>query len=246
MEELEDIKEAGKILKLAYKLVSAIYNAPDKVMSQKVANSVKYHAIAGGVCAMIPTVGVFIFLVALWHMYYDVCTCAKISFKENFWKCALSAIVVNFLIAFLLGYTIGLIPVAGWFVDGIVAFIQIIVSGCIYLKALTIVYGDKAKEKTNFANLFSNEGTGNKKPNAPTTSKDVFQQVCTAIASKLNVNPGSISADSSLADLGVQDSNKEQFISEVLFATGGIQIEGKSPEVSKVADLVNYIISNKR
>lgn len=94
-----------------------------------------------GIAAIIPGVGVFILLIALWSMYREIAAISTVPFRENLWKNIGGAIVINLIV---LGIFMVLSFIPG--LDILNVFggpIQIYLSGMLYVKGLQTIYGDK-------------------------------------------------------------------------------------------------------
>ena len=72
-------------------------------------------------------------------MYTRICDLVNIPFWQNFVSTCLIAIIVNLVFAFMASLFLSFIPLG----DSLLAFVQIMLSGIAYLKALTIKYNSE-------------------------------------------------------------------------------------------------------
>lgn len=123
---------AGELVKVTLK------STVNKVLSEEVAKTVKKHAWIASILMIFPAFGFdsFLFICVLWHMYAKICELVNIPFWENFLSTCLVAIIVNFVIAFIASLALSFIPLG----DSVIAFMQIMLSGIAYIKALTVIY----------------------------------------------------------------------------------------------------------
>ena len=129
---------AGQFVKATLK------SAANQVLSDKVAKTVKRHAWCASLVMILPTFGFdsFLFICVLWHMYAKICDLVNIPFWIHFISTCLIAIIVNFAFAFVASLFLSFIPLG----DSLLAFVQIMLSGIAYLKALTIRYNSEQKQ----------------------------------------------------------------------------------------------------
>ncbi|EKJ92550.1 hypothetical protein QR305_02808 [Bacteroides finegoldii] len=128
---------AGRFVKATLK------SAANQVLSDKIARTVKRHALCASLVMILPTFGLdsFLFIGVLWHMYSKICDLVNIPFWEHFVSTCLIAILVNFAFAFVASMVLSFIPLG----DSLLAFVQIMLSGIAYMKALTMKYDLKAE-----------------------------------------------------------------------------------------------------
>lgn len=123
---------AGQFVKATLK------SAANQLLSDQVAKTVKRHAWCASLVMILPTFGLdsLLFIGVLWHMYTRICDLVNIPFWQNFVSTCLIAIIVNLVFAFVASLFLSFIPLG----DSLLAFVQIMLSGIAYLKALTIKY----------------------------------------------------------------------------------------------------------
>lgn len=120
---------------------ATLRSAANQVLSDQVAKTVKKHAWCASLVMILPTFGFdsLLFICVLWHMYAKICDLVNISFWDHFVSTCLIAIIINFVFAFVASLFLSFIPLG----DSLLAFIQIMLSGIAYLKALTMRYNSK-------------------------------------------------------------------------------------------------------
>ena len=126
---------AGQFVKATLK------SAANQLLSDQVAKTVKRHAWCASLVMILPTFGLdsLFFIGVLWHMYTRICDLVNIPFWQNFVSTCLIAIIVNLVFVFMASLFLSFIPLG----DSLLAFVQIMLSGIAYLKALTIKYNSE-------------------------------------------------------------------------------------------------------
>lgn len=126
---------AGEFVKATLK------SAANEVLSKEVAKTVKRHALVASLVMILPLFGFdsIFFMCTLWHMYAKICELVNISFWDKFLSTCFIAVIVNFAIAFFASLFLSVIPLG----DSLIAYMQIMLSGIAYLKALTTIYKNK-------------------------------------------------------------------------------------------------------
>ena len=147
--DLQELNDDRKMIAGANKLNNLI----DRGFSDRARTVVTNHSIIGGIALALPLFGFdnIVYLIVLWHMYYDLCDLAQKSFGSNKTKSFVGAIIVNLIVATVLELLFNVIPVVGGIIGGfIIGFASIKISGAAYLKALEIAHNGNVAEKYTF------------------------------------------------------------------------------------------------
>lgn len=124
-----------------------------------------------GIAALIPGVGVFILVIALWSMYKEIAAICTVPFRENLLKNIGGAIVINFIV---FGIIMALSFIPGFDILNVfIGPIQLYLSGMLYVKGLQTIYGDGRVRRTLDIQGGINKLKNNRDVNETKTSKKI-------------------------------------------------------------------------
>lgn len=109
-------------------------------------STIKKKAILGAIfmALPIPVVGIVGYMWCLWTTYSRVADISTVPFKDNLWANISGAVVINIILGFVseaLCYVLGF----GTVVLLLLGYASISISGMAYVKALKVMYKDRAK-----------------------------------------------------------------------------------------------------
>lgn len=112
----------------------------------EIKSTIKKKAILGAVfmALPIPVVGIVGYMWCLWTTYSRVAEISTVPFKDNLWANISGAVVINIVLGFVseaLCYVLGF----GTAVLLLLGYASISISGMAYVKALKVMYNDRAK-----------------------------------------------------------------------------------------------------
>lgn len=107
----------------------------DKMFEEDMAKIVRKHAFWAAIIMTIPTFdfGLILFCYILWHMYYALCERCGTELKIS---TVIAGIIVNLIIAAVVNFVLGYIPVIGWLGTGFIVYLQFYLSGKSYIETL--------------------------------------------------------------------------------------------------------------
>lgn len=131
------------------KFVGSLADAASAGLSDRVARSVRRHALWGGIVLGMPlwVMSSVLFVAVLWHMYYKLCRFAGVPFWRNFLRSASGALLMTWGVCSLMDIVLELLPVGGWFISGIVGYLATVVSACGYLEVLSLLHRGRTCER---------------------------------------------------------------------------------------------------
>ncbi len=138
-------------IRMSYKAVTTLDKFLEGSLDGELKSAIRTRAIIGGICMAIPLWGIetIVFVIALWGTYQKISEISTVPFKENFVKNVLGAIILNIVIAFVLGLILDFLPVLGWVGSFALGYAQITISGMAYVKTLKAIHGNRAKTDLN-------------------------------------------------------------------------------------------------
>lgn len=131
------------------KFVGSMADAASAGLSNRVARTVRRHALWGAIVMGMPlwVLSSVLFVVGLWHMYYSLCRYALVPFWRNFWKSSAGAFVVTWGACSLMDLVLEWLPIGGWFISGIVGYFAVVISACSYLEVLALLHKGATGER---------------------------------------------------------------------------------------------------